>query len=137
MRNILLLFILIFVATTGYCQDSLRFIIAKETVVNWNRETKNGERFTPTLSEIDTVDKYLKKFFPLENKDYTTYFRQYIGLWINEGKVIYVIGGCDKGTMIAHGKVLLPPLHGGECYFSARCFLSAKYIDSFHVYGNK
>jgi hypothetical protein len=106
----------------GFCSDSVRL------------------SFTPALSEIDSVDMYLKKFLRLKSPNQLQphnledYYRQYIGRIIDKQKVVIVMGYCSK--MKHYYKhfydAVISVRGGGDCFFEAEVNLQNKQIQHFH-----
>ncbi|MBN8878042.1 MAG: hypothetical protein J0I32_10885 [Sphingobacteriales bacterium] len=105
-------------------QDSKRMIFPQETPVSFDLlPDSNWQRFTPSLAEIDSADRYLMTWLSRETPAdrnppaLNLYYRQYVGILRNGKRYVYINAACRKPDYFT--KNTLYPRGGGNCYFRA------------------
>ena len=113
-----------------------RVIFLKETPVYFHL-TKDSiySRFTPTVTNIDSADLFLRAYL-LKNKYYDNtsvnldaYFRQYVGILLNGQQTIFVNASCRKPEYFLENTYY--PKGGGSCYFQTLIDISNRKVFKF------
>lgn len=120
-----LLFLVIFLPVSAQLHsDGKRFIFDKETSVLFDPFSDSSlPRFTPSLAEIDSADKYLvtqlTRDTPADRNPpaLNLYYRQYVGFFRDGRKYIFINAACNKSEYFTENTWY--PRGGGNCYFRA------------------
>src|SRR5207248_544789 len=96
------------------------------------------KRFTPTITDIDSADIFLKQYFLTiitkgnKHPQFENYYRQYVGLWLDGKRCIFINASCRKENYFLQNTYY--PKGGGhsnECH----CFANAGTLcDMFQQY---
>lgn len=138
-RSILAFVLLLFVHNSYGQQllDDKRVLFYGDTRVMLDLSKEDSpRRFTPIINEVDSADAvlaiYLRSVIKKSggNVDLDTYYRQYVGLWLNGRRYIYVNATCRKPDYFL--KDTDYPKGGGPCYFRTLVDPISKRVDRFN-----
>ncbi|PCH85998.1 MAG: hypothetical protein COB88_09180 [Flavobacteriales bacterium] len=129
---------ILFGANFTYDDEYLGQVKVVENVIEYRCKKQNWTPWTPTLANIEELEKRLPKAIRKNKLKEYTYTRQYFGVKDYRGnKYIYVNGfGSHKKRRLRSWKVRLVTVRdGGDCYFNCYYLIAEKKISEFQVQG--
>lgn len=128
--------------TAQSLQDPFRVVFREETPVLFDLlPDSNWQRFTLSLAEIDSADRFLMtrltRDTPADRNPpaLNLYYRQYVGILRNGKRYVYINAACRKPDYFT--KNTFYPRGGGNCYFRAWVDLEAGTVETLRVNGLK
>ena len=120
---------------TTYGEKRVAFPQEKQVIINIG-DINSYQRFTPTVTDIDSTDSFLQNYFLTiytkqnNHPNLENYYRQYVGVIANGKKCVYINASYKKDDYFLENTFY--PKGGGQGYFRALIDIYTKTVITFH-----